>query len=136
MTGSSSRYVEHAAVITGPGASLLSRLLQAPQVLAFIRTAKWLHGDDFGQAVRAVHTAGRTWETSIGLRERNNAIRYELPGPNRATLSVEEASEHLGIGKRQVQNLVRAGRIAGHRLGGRWALDPTSVKIYQQKRAP
>lgn len=58
---------EPAAIVSGPAAYLLSRLLRAAPVVAYIRGARWLHGDDFTQALRAIHAAGHAWETSIDV---------------------------------------------------------------------
>jgi excisionase family DNA binding protein len=83
-----------------------------------MRAATWLHGSDVAEALAAIHEAGRAWAE---LRERNNVVRRELPDPNRATLTVEETSELLGIGHRRVQQLAQSGRITGRRTGDRWA---------------
>lgn len=131
---STSRYVEHAAIVSGSGASLLSRLLRSPQVTAYIRGAVWLHGDDFGHAVHAIHEAACAWDTTNNLRERNTAIRCERSVPDCATMNTEEASQQLGIGERRVQQLAQRGCITGHRVGGKWRLDTRAVTAYQQQQ--
>ncbi len=131
MNSSSGFVPGPAAVITGQAAYLLSRWLRTPAAIAAMRAAQWLHGTDVAEALRAIHFAGDAWQATVELRERNNEIRYELPDPDRATLTVEEASEHLGIGNRRVQQLAQSGRITSHRTGGRWVLDQKSVNTYR-----
>jgi excisionase family DNA binding protein len=128
-----SRFIaEPSAIVGGSAAYLLSRWLRTPSARTSMRAAQWLHGPDVTAALAAIHEAGRAWAE---LRERNDVIRCELPDPNRATLTVEEASERLGVGKRRVQQLTHAGRITGRRVGCRWVLDSTSVRAYQQQHA-
>lgn len=137
----STRFVsEPAALIGGPGAYLLSKLLKEPPVAAFIRDARWLHGPDFDLAVAAVHAAGRAWQATVDLPRRGNAVRFERSAADCTTMnpmSTKQAAEHLDLGIRQVQELAKSGRITGRRVAGRWQLDPSAVRAYhQQKRAP
>jgi excisionase family DNA binding protein len=125
---------EPAAIVGGPAAFLLSRFLRSGPVIACMRTARWFGGPDVAEALHAIHEAGSAWETNIELRERNDVVRCELPGPNLGTLTVMEASDRLGIGERRVQQLAQRGRITGHRVGGRWQLDQQSVNIYHHQR--
>lgn len=132
----SSRIItEPAAIVAGSGAYLLSRLLRSPSVLAYIRNAGWLHTDDFGEAVHAIHVAARAWETSISLPQRENARANEIPGRYHGILTVEESAEELSLSLRRVQELARSGRIAGRRVGRRWELDRSSVIAYRKGTA-
>ncbi|MGH3511651.1 MAG: helix-turn-helix domain-containing protein [Pseudonocardiaceae bacterium] len=124
---------EPAAVISGSGAYLLARLLKAPPVTAYVRSANWLHGDDFAAAIRAINAASDAWQATVNLPERHNDRRGERSEQHCGTLTVMQASEHLDLGPRQVQRLAQAGRIDGRRIGGQWALDQKSVNIYQRR---
>ncbi|MDQ2880487.1 MAG: helix-turn-helix domain-containing protein [Actinomycetota bacterium] len=127
---------EPAAIVAGSAAALLSRWFRTPQVAALMRASPWLPGPDVAEALRGIHQAACAWEATVELRERNTVVRHELPGPNHATLTTEEASQRLGIGPRRVQQLAQRGRITGRRVGRKWELDVRSVYQYQQKRAP
>jgi excisionase family DNA binding protein len=131
---SRSHAVTDAAIVTGSGAYLLSRLLRRPPVTAYMRGAGWLHNDDFGATVRAIHEAARAWERSLDLEHRENVGGYEIPGRCCGTLTVEQSAEELGLSPRRVQELARAGRITGRRVGRRWEISPASVRAYQQQR--
>ncbi|MGH3781252.1 MAG: helix-turn-helix domain-containing protein [Pseudonocardiaceae bacterium] len=129
--------IEPVVIISGAPVYLLSKLLSAAPVVAFLRCARWTANDEFAATLRAIHEAGRAWQAVVELRERNNAVRCARPVSGRATMSIEEASERLGIGERRVQQLAQSGRITGRRVGQRWQLDQVSVAAYQhhhQKR--
>ncbi len=129
---------EPAALVSGPSAYLLSKLLREPPVAAHIRRARWLHGDDFMSAIRAINAASDAWQATAALPQRHNDRRYERPEQHCGTLTVtvEQASEQLDLGKRQVQRLALSGRITGRRVGGRWQLDPASVVAHQHQAPP
>ena len=73
MTERPGRFIESAAVVAGPEAFLLSRVLKAPLVAAFMAKARWCHGADVETTVAAIHEAARAWEASLVLAERENA---------------------------------------------------------------
>jgi hypothetical protein len=128
---------EPTALISGTAAFLLSRLLRSPQVTAYIRSAGWVGGDDFDLALAAIHAAGRAWETTINLPQRENARANVRSLSNPATMSIEAAAGHLGLSVRRTQELAQSGLLEGQRTGRRWVLDEASVRNYQhhhQKR--
>jgi excisionase family DNA binding protein len=134
----SSRFVEHGALISGPGAYLLSRLLRSPPVAAYMRSAGWVGGDDFNAALAAIHAAGRVWEDTIKLPQRDNARANVRSLSNLATMSIEGAAGLLGLSVRRTQELAQQGSLTGRRVGRRWELATSSVHAYQhhhQKRA-
>jgi excisionase family DNA binding protein len=131
---------EATALVSGSGAFLLSRLLRSPQVTTYMRSAGWLGGDDFNAALAAIHTAGRVWENTIKLPQRDNARANVRSPANPATMSIEDAAGLLGLSVRRTQELAQSGLLEGQRIGRRWILDEDSVRNYQhqhhhQKRA-
>lgn len=132
MTGS--RFIEHGALISGSGAFLLSRLLRSPQVVAYMRSAGWLGGDDFDLALAAIHTAGRAWEATINLPRRDNARVSVHSLSNPATMSIEDAAGLLGLSVRRIQELAQSGSLEGQRIGRRWILDEVAVRREYERR--
>ncbi|PZS14117.1 MAG: hypothetical protein DLM60_19655 [Pseudonocardiales bacterium] len=124
---------EPTALVSGSGAALLARLLTSPQVRAFRATAGWTHGGDIEEAISSIVAAGRAWETSLDLAQRDTATRRGLVYPTCEMLTVEESSERLNLSNRQIQHLARSGRITGRRVGRRWELDVRSVTKYQKR---
>ncbi|MGH2728974.1 MAG: helix-turn-helix domain-containing protein, partial [Actinomycetota bacterium] len=43
-------------------------------------------------------------------------------------LSVQEASDQLGINEARVRALIKAGGLDANKIGGRWLVDPASVR--------
>jgi excisionase family DNA binding protein len=123
---------EPSAVVGGSAAFLLSRLLRAAPVIAYMCRAGWVGGDDFDATLAAIHAAGRGWESTIKLPQRENARGRELSRPGYAT--IEEAAETLHLSRRRTQELAQAGSITGRRVGRRWQLDQRSIMIYQQRK--
>jgi excisionase family DNA binding protein len=128
------RFIEYpAAVVTGPEAFLLSRVLKAPSVVAFLRRARWFHGGDVQAMLEAIDRAARAWESRLTLAQRHTALRSD-PLPAHSRWTVEQAAKHLGLSHRRVQELARAGWLTGKREGRRWGLDEASVLNYQHRR--
>jgi hypothetical protein len=120
-----------AAVITGSAAFLLSKLLRAPPVAAYIHQALWLHGDDFDAMLAAVHAAGRGWESTVHLAQRDNVRAYVRSPANPGTMGTKDAAAILGLSIRRTQELTKLGSLTGHRVGRRWELDPGSVRAHR-----
>lgn len=47
--------------------------------------------------------------------------------PERRSLNVTEAAHRLGVSHATVRRWVKSGRLAGHRVGSRWRVDPDAV---------
>jgi excisionase family DNA binding protein len=121
------------AVIGGSAVFLLSRLLKSAPVTAYIRTARWLHGDDVAESLRAIHEAGRRWEASPDLAQRHTAVANVRSPHACDTMTTEQVSDALQLSRRQIQRLAQEGVITGRRVGRRWEIDVPSVTIYQQQ---
>ncbi|MGH3573383.1 MAG: helix-turn-helix domain-containing protein [Pseudonocardiaceae bacterium] len=128
----SSRYVEHGAIVSGSAAYLLSRLLRAASVTSYIRGAAWLHGDDFGHAVHTIHQAARAWQLGVELGQRDNAPRHEPSHSEHGTISTDEAAGMLHLSRRRTQELAQQGHITARRNGRSWELNSASVGVYQR----
>jgi excisionase family DNA binding protein len=50
--------------------------------------------------------------------------------PNRRLLTVGQAAEYLGITLRELEMLIRAGRIRACRTGDHWRLDKTEIDAW------
>lgn len=125
-----SRFIDApSAVVSGSAAFLLSRLLKAPPVTAYMAAARWVHGPDVERTLHAIHRAARAWEASL---ERENAAPDRTVCPD-SRWTVEQAAEHLGLSRRRVQELARAGWFTGRREGRRWVLDEASVLDYHRR---
>jgi excisionase family DNA binding protein len=123
-----------AAVVNGTGAFLLSRLLRSPQVAGYIRDNVWLHGPDFNRVIAAIHAAGRAWESTVDLPQRDS-VRVRMHPPTiSGTLNIEAAALILGVSIRRTQELASKGTIRGRRVGRRWQLDTTSVHAHHHHR--
>lgn len=46
----------------------------------------------------------------------------------KATMSVKELAQYLGIGENQAYNYLLQGRIPAHRLGARWVISRAQIK--------
>jgi excisionase family DNA binding protein len=130
--GEARSYTEPLVVVTGATAYVLHKLLQAPAVQAYVRGARWLHTPPFTQLLNEVSAAAAGWGDQ---QQRSNAVRFEPDSPVDASLiSVEQASELLGLGRRWVQEMAKRKRIVSHKVAGRWQLDRASVLAYGEQR--
>jgi excisionase family DNA binding protein len=125
-------YTEPLVVVTGATAYVLHKLLQAPPVREYLRHAVWLRTPGTTQLLTEVSAAAAGWWDQ---QQRSNAVRFEPDPPVGASLiSVEQASELLGLGRRQVQEMAKRKRINSHKVAGRWQLDRASVLAYGEQR--
>jgi excisionase family DNA binding protein len=133
--GEARAYAEPLVVISGAAVFLLAKLVGAPQVRAYICGARWLHTSDFTQVLREVDAAACAWRDRRDQQQRSNAVRFEPDPPVGASLiSVEQAGELLGLGRRRVQEMAKRKRIVSHKVAGRWQLDRASVLAYGEQR--
>jgi excisionase family DNA binding protein len=119
-------------MIVGASVFVLAELLRADPIRAYIRGARWLHTQAFAQVVAEVNAAAIAWRDQ---QLRSDALRCEpnLPAGD-IFISVEQASELLGLGRRQVQEMAKRKRINSHKAAGRWQLDRASVFAYGEQR--
>ena len=127
-----SRFIESAAVVAGAEAFLLSGVLKAPLVAAFMAKARWFHGADVQGTLEAIDRAARAWKASLVLAERENAAPDRAMVPD-SRWTVDQAAGYLGLSRRRVQELARAGWFTGRREGRRWVLDEASVLDYNRR---
>jgi excisionase family DNA binding protein len=125
---------ETTALISGPAAYLLAKLLKSPPVTTYIRGAGWLHGPDFEQAIRAINAASDAWQTHLDLGRRQTADARVQSPHSCDTMTIEQASETLQLSRRHTQRLAQEGVITGRRVGRRWELDARSVTAYQHRQ--
>lgn len=126
---------EPGVVISGASVYLLSQLLRSPRVGLYLRSAAWLRSPDFDAALRDIHTMADAWQATVELRQRGDAVRCEDGPLAGGTVTVEEACRLLGgLGKRRVQELAHSKRIAGRRVGQRWALSKASVIAHRERK--
>jgi hypothetical protein len=140
MTGapeSSSAYVPAgAAIVSGPTAWVLGRILAAPHVRTLLLnlSAGWLrpYAGEVADAVAAVHRAAAAWDmaASTSPTRSDETALGEIEPP--CLWSVSTAAAHLGLTERRVQQL--AERLGGRRVGRTWGLDPAAVREYGRRR--
>lgn len=131
-----SRYVEHAAVVSGAPAWLLSRILRSPNVATVVNNApRWIDHAELNATVEAIHGAAKAFQMASAARERENAT---VPGAVTAESddpgwTVRRAAAYLGLSPRRVQEL--APELGGRRVGRRqWVLDSAAVRHEHQRR--
>jgi excisionase family DNA binding protein len=57
-------------------------------------------------------------------------------GQHGALLSVDEAAERSGLGAGRIRDLLRSGRLAGHKAGPKvWLVDPVSLNAWMRVHA-
>lgn len=133
MSGSRAN-TEPNATIDSEACYLLSRLLRAPPVTAYLRGAGWLHNDVVADALRAIHVVGAEWERNPDQPRRHGDVARFRDLPGRDTMNTEQVSETLRLSRRQVQRLARDGAITARRVGRRWEIDQGSVTAYRKRK--
>jgi hypothetical protein len=125
-----SRAYGEVLVVTGSSAFALAQLLRSQPVQQTIRDRRWLCTAEMVQLQRAVHAAACAWQEQ---RERSAALRSvpTLP-PDDTLISVEQASNRLTLGRRQIQDLAKRGRLDSRKVSGRWQLSAASVAAYSE----
>lgn len=123
--------MEHpSALISGGTAAFLSRLLRSPNIRRVLdRPPAWVNRADVAVTVDAIHEAGRAWETSITLQQRDNAVAL---GAAVQCWTTKRAAEHLRMSQRRVQEL--ASELGGKRIGREWRIPATMVREYAKRR--
>jgi len=125
-----------AAVIHGPAAWVIARILAAPNVRTLLLNlpAGWLrpYAGEIADAVAAVHRAAAAWDTAAPISPTRNdeTAPDEIEPPS--AWSVSTAAAYLGLTERRVQQL--AEQLGGRRIGRTWALDPAAVREYGRQR--
>jgi hypothetical protein len=133
--------VDRVAVVHGPAALALSRVLQFPAVqAALLASPPWLRGPELATAVASIHQAAAAYESELRRSEtkraeagRDSSRAAEGVGVERSWSS-NRAARHLGLTERRVQQLAASGGLAAELVRGRWLIDPTSVRRYSQVR--
>lgn len=100
-------------------------------------------GEKFMNFAAEVRESSRTWQEYRAALAAAHG-RTEVPRARAGATSVvssftsglttREVAEQLQISPRQVTNLVRVGRLVGHRRGGVWVIDEVSVTAELERR--
>jgi hypothetical protein len=125
-----SRFIsEPSAVISGPAAWLLSRILRSPSVVKVLTNAP--DQADIAATVAAIHCAGRAYENHLDRRRHDNAVTPGAVVPQCWT--TEQTATYLGLSLRRTQEL--APELDGRRIGGRWLIPESAVRGYERTKA-
>lgn len=120
------------AMVSGASAWLIARILRSPNVIK-VRTnpPSGLDRADIAATVRAIHEAGRAWENSLALQQRDNAVALSAVVPHCWT--TQQTAMYLRLSLRRVQEL--APELGGRRNGRQWLIPAAAVRAYEQQRA-
>lgn len=129
-------YVE-GALITGPSAHVLDRILASPNVvrmLAMVQMPAEARAE-VDAARRAIRRAAQAFEAaSTAVDGTTETSLAEIAPLSSHEFDTHEAAALLGVGERRVRQLAAGGM--GRRAGGRWLLDRTAVLAYAERRRP
>lgn len=124
---------EPAAVIGGPAALLLSRILRSPHIRRVLDTPRdWIERDTIAATVTAIDLAGFAFEASLTARERGETITVGAVAAE-CHLTTKETADYLRISLRRAQEL--APELGGKRIARRWAIPAAGAKAYAERRA-
>jgi hypothetical protein len=134
--------VDRVAVVHGPAALALSRTLRLPAVQAELLAAPpWLRSPELAATVAAIHEAAAAYEAELRRSEANPSETARRStsassgvGEVGQRWSVGRAARALAVSPRRVQQLAATGRLGAELVGGRWEIDPTSVRRFAQVR--
>ena len=129
-------FVESAALLSGPAALVVSRVLRSPHVVTVLANLSgWLHPyrSEITAAVQAVHRAAHAWESTPLAVEREDAIEAGAVDAE-SPWTTERAAALLQLSRRRTQELAAGGLLGGHRVGRQWILDEAAVREYQRNR--
>lgn len=130
-------FVESAALLSGPAALVVSRVLHSPNVVTVLADLpRWLqrYRSEIHAAVEAVHRAARAYESGVAALEREDVV---VSGAVRAHSdqhwTTRQAADHLRLSRRRVQELASA-ELGGRKVGRQWLFDEVVVREYQRHR--
>lgn len=130
------RYVEHAAIVSGGAAWLLSRILRSPAVAKLTgNPPAWLDRSEISATVNAIHHAAKAFEVASTAHERENATvvgAVDAQSDPTPEWTVSRAADHLRLSPRRVQEL--APELGGRRVGRQWILNELAVREYRRWR--
>ena len=126
------RFLEHAAVVAGDTAWLLSRILVSPDVAKVVANPpRWCDRAELAATVAAIHRAARA---SRELAQREDADQTDAEAPESGTgWSVKHSAGYLGLSVRRVQELAPT-ELGGRLVGGVWVLDEQAVRECGRRR--
>lgn len=133
MPGEHAPYVESAAVVGGPAAHVLDRIMKAPRVRRIIELLPEPLRSEVAATRRAIALAAAAYEARSVVSGRS----HETPGtetapPSPGEITTREAAALLGVSERRCQQLAAGG--LGRRVAGRWLLDKSAVLAYRDRR--
>lgn len=124
-------YVE-GALISGPSAHILDRVLASPNVVRVLDALPpWMRAE-VDATRRAIQRAAAAYE-ALPISANGNAETglAEIGTGSPHEISTSEASVLLGLSERRVRQLAAGGM--GRRVGGRWLLDRSAVTAYGKR---
>jgi hypothetical protein len=131
-----SRFIsEPSAVISGPAAWLLARLLRSPDVARVLACPpSWIERGQVIDMVTTVDLAARAFEASITAPKRGESTSLgAVVAHSAADWTTKETAEFLTISVRRAQEL--APDLGGRRAGRQWRIPATAVRAYEQRKA-
>jgi hypothetical protein len=122
------------AVIGGPAAWLLARILASPDVARVLACPpSWIERGQVIDMVTAVDLAGRAFETLLTARERGEKTHLGAAvAQSAADWTTRETAEYLRISVRRTQEL--AADLGGRRIGRQWLIPAAGVRAYEQRK--
>lgn len=131
-----SGFIESAAVLSGPAALVVSRVLSSPNVVKVLSgLPPWLapYRSEISAAVQAIHRAAKAFETAATAPGRDTAtVVGAVTLDSNSEWTVRKAADYLGLSRRRVQEL--AGQLGGRRVGRLWILDEVTVRELARQR--
>lgn len=140
-------YVERAAIVTGPAAFLLARLLPREEAArrleqAGFRDERWR--EPVLATLEAIRQAGDAWHADAEARAPATADLGSsvLPTSGQGaplepmhTMTVTEAAAALDLGPRRVRQMIDDGTLPARRPGWAWEIDAAAVAAVAAERS-
>lgn len=125
---------EPRAVIGGPAAWLLARILASPDVARVLACPpSWIQRGQVIDMVTAVDLAARAFEASQTAPGRGEKAHLGAAvAQSAADWTTREMAEYLRISVRRAQEL--AADLGGRRIGRQWLIPAAGVRAYEQRK--
>ena len=122
------------AVISGPAAWLLSRLLSSPDNRRVLdNPPTWIERDAVADAITAIHLAGRAFVTPQAALERGKTATVGAAvADSTVNWTTQQTASYLRISVRRTQEL--APELDGVRVGRQWLIPAVVVRLYAEQR--
>jgi excisionase family DNA binding protein len=118
-------------------AALLAKLLRAG--LSDARRDGWSFDARQRQLLTDVETLARAHRDQVQRRatepDVTNVTTANVTAPTLVYVSTTVAATRLQIGEPAVRKLIRNGRLPGHKVHGKWVIDPDDLNDELERRA-